>query len=134
MAVRGVRTCASTLGLLVAAAGLGVVGRSTIADTVVEGPAAADIANEPPYGPGAEVGESYDYVLYVHCGVEWARLDGVWWQTERLGNANPPSSWGNPYDKGRMYLLDTDNAEYDGPDGPVLFQRTDLVEPPFACL
>ncbi|MBA2387051.1 MAG: hypothetical protein H0V69_08170 [Acidimicrobiia bacterium] len=103
---------------------------------VVEGPAAADVANEAPYGPGVDVGEAYDYVLYVHCGVQWARIDGVWWETSPLddGNANPPKGWGNPYDAGTMALIDDDTAEYTGGTGvAVRFARTELIEAPFEC-
>lgn len=103
---------------------------------VVEGPAQADIDNEPPYGPGAEVGESYDYVLYTHCGIEWARIDDVWWRTTPLddGNANPPSGWGNPYDAGELLVVDDTAAVYSGgPNVEVEFERTDLSEVPFAC-
>lgn len=105
-------------------------------DDVVEGPAQADIDNEPPYGPGVEVGESYDYVLYTHCGIEWARIDGVWWRTGPLddGNANPPSGWGNPYDAGELLVVDGTTAVYSGgPDVEVEFERTDIVEVPFTC-
>lgn len=105
-------------------------------DDVVEGPAQADIDNEPPYGAGLEVGESYDYVLYTHCGVEWARIDGVWWRTTPLddGNANPPDGWGNPYDGGDLLVVDDTTAVYSGgPDVEVEFERSDIVETPFAC-
>lgn len=103
---------------------------------VVEGPVQADIDNEPPYGPGAEVGASYDYVLDTHCGIEWARIDGVWWRTTPLndGNANPPSGWGNPRDAGELLLVDDTTAVYTGgPDVEVEFKRTDLTDPPFVC-
>jgi hypothetical protein len=102
----------------------------------VDGPARADIDNEPPYGPGVQVGESYDYVLSTHCGVEWARIDGVWWRTtpRNDGSANPPSGWGNPYDAGRLQIVDGFTAVYaGGPDVDVEFERTDAVEAPFTC-
>lgn len=100
------------------------------------GPARADIDNEAPYGPGVEIGESYDYVLYVHCGVRWARIDGVWWETTPLddGNANPPDGWGNPHDKGELTVVDDSTAEYaGGPDVTVRFERTNVTEVPFVC-
>lgn len=103
---------------------------------VVEGPAQAEIDNEPPYGPGLDVGESYDYVLYTHCGIEWARIDGLWWRTTPLdaGNANPPPGWGNPYDAGELLIVDDTTAVYSGgPDVEVEFERTDIVEAPFTC-
>lgn len=104
---------------------------------VVDGPAQADIDNEPPYGSGLEVGESYDYVLYTHCGIEWARIDGVWWRTAPLddGNANPPTGWGNPYDAGELLVVDDTTAVYSGgSDVEVEFERTDIVEAPFTCM
>ena len=97
---------------------------------------AADIGNEPPYGPGVDVGETYDYALYTHCGIEWTRIDGVWWRTDPLddGNGNPPPGWGNPYDSGELHVVDETTAIYSGgPDVDVTFERTDLVEAPFFC-
>jgi hypothetical protein len=109
---------------------------SCASDDVVDGPAQADLDNEAPYGPGVVVGETYDYVLYTHCGVQWARVDGVWWESELLddGNANPPEDWGNPYDKGQLTVIDGTTAEYTGgPGATVRFERTGATEPPFAC-
>ncbi len=95
----------------------------------------ADVANEVPYGQGAEVGVTYDYALYVHCGVEWARIDGVWWRTEALndGNANPPGGWGNPYQRGKLTLEERDIADFEGPEGVVEFERTELADVPYEC-
>jgi hypothetical protein len=95
----------------------------------------ADVANEVPYGVGVEVGDTYDYSLYVHCGVEWARIDGVWWRTDPLndGYANPPAGWGNPYTPGTMTLSGPDVASFDGPTGTVEFTRTDIVDVPYEC-
>lgn len=103
---------------------------------VVDGPAQADIDDEPPYGVGIEVGETYDYTLYTHCGIEWTRIDGVWWQTPTPlsdGNANPPSGWANPYDKGQMDIVDDSTAIYRGGPGEVEFERTDVTDAPFVC-
>ena len=100
---------------------------------VVDGPAAEAVADETPYGAGAEIGATYDYVLYVHCGVQWARIDGVWWETQPLddGNRNPPDGWGNPYDAGTLVLLDENTAEYTGGPGiTVRFERTEFVQSP----
>ncbi len=95
----------------------------------------ADVANDVPYGPGAEVGVTYDYSLYVHCGVEWARVDGVWWRTDPLndGNANPPDGWDNPYHRGELTLREPNVADFQGPEGSVEFERTDIVDTPYEC-
>lgn len=101
------------------------------------GPSQASIDNEPPYGPGAEVGETYDYVLSTHCGIKWTRIDGVWWETNPLndGSGNPPPGWDNPWDAGEMKILDDDTAIYrGGPGAEVRFRRTRIVEAPFTCL
>lgn len=103
---------------------------------VVDGPAHEDIDNEPPYGAGVVVGKTYDYVMYVHCGVRWMRIDGVWWETAPLddGNANPPEGWGNPFDAGTLTVIDETTAEYTGgPDVTVRFERSDVTQAPFAC-
>lgn len=91
---------------------------------------------EPPYGPGVEPGETYDYVLYTQCGVEWAPVDGVWWQTDPLGVAigSPPDGWGNPLDAGTLAVADDDTATYTSDMGiDVEFRRTDITEAPFTC-
>lgn len=103
---------------------------------VVEDPPRMDQDGDPPYGLGVEVGETYDYVLYTHCGVEWAPIDGVWWQTDPLddGNANPPSGWGNPHDAGTLTVDGDDTASYTSDTGiEVEFRRTGIIEAPFSC-
>src|SRR5215207_7211510 len=34
---------------------------------------------QPPYGPGLEVGRTYDYVLLTHCGIIQTQIDGTMW-------------------------------------------------------
>lgn len=90
----------------------------------------------PPYGLGVEIGRTYDYEMYVHCGVEWALIDGAWWQSDYLsdGNANPPDGWGNPVDAGRLTLTSPDTASYaGGPDTSITFRRTDVLVNPVQC-
>ena len=117
-------------------AGCGEESGSAHRPRVVEDPPRIELDGAPPYGPGIDVGESYDYVLYTHCGIEWAPIDGVWWQTDPLddGNANPPQGWGNPYDTGQLTVGTTDTARYTSDTGiEVEFRRTDITEAPFAC-
>lgn len=119
---------ALTILLMAAACGGG--------DGVVDGPAQTDIDGEAPYGVGVEVGETYDYTLYTHCGIEWTPIDGVWWQASAPlndGSGNPPSGWGNPYDKGEMDIVDAARAIYRGGPSDVEFERTEVVDAPFAC-
>ncbi len=109
---------------------------SADAPRVVENPPPIELDGEPPYGPSIEVGASYDYVLYTHCGIEWAPIDGVWWRTDPLGvaEASPPEGWGNPYDAGTLTVDGDDTATYTSDTGiEVEFRRTDTVETPVAC-
>ena len=93
------------------------------------------------YGHQGAHDATYDYVLYVHCGVRWARLDGVWWKTDLFADsegvdetANPPDGWGYLYDEGTMTILDERTADYvGGAEMTVRFQRTDFVDAPFGC-
>lgn len=103
---------------------------------VVEDPPRMDLEGEPPYGPGVEAGATYDYVLYTHCGVEWAPIDGVWWRTDPLGvaDANPPDGWGNPYDAGSLTVTGDDTATYTSDTGiDIELRRTATAEAPFRC-
>ena len=99
-------------------------------------PPTANMDNKPPYGPGVEIGKSYDYTLYTHCGIEWARIDGFWWHTTPIndGNSNPPLGWDNPYDTGELVVIDHFTAVYNsGRDINVEFKRTIEVKAPFVC-
>lgn len=100
------------------------------------GPAEADVNDEPPYGAGAEIGQTYEYVLYTHCGIEWARVDGMFWQSTPLddGSGNPPAGWGNPYDAGELEIIERNVAVYrGGPGAEVEFERTDMAAAPGTC-
>src|SRR6056297_895372 len=110
---------------IIAILGLGLVACSDD-DGPAEGPTGAAL-EEAPHGPGAEIDRTYDYDLYVHCGVEWARMDGGWGQAAPLadGNATPPPGWGNPFHAGELVLLDDTSATFTGPEGPIAFERTD---------
>lgn len=108
-----------------------------LAATSWRAPREGSAHDEPPYGPGVQVGETYDYQLYTHCGVEWGRVDGVWWRTQPLGigTAAPPPGWGDPYDAGQLRLVDGATAVYSGGPGvDIEFERTDLTEAPSLCL
>ena len=76
-----------------------------------------------PYGAGVEIGIRYEYLLYTHCGVLAARIDGREWDADPpllddVG-ANPPPGWGNPFDRGTMVLLASDVAEFRSASGKV---------------
>ena len=76
----------------------------------------------PPYGPGAEIGQPYEYELYTHCGILSAEFDGREWDaTPPLtdGSGNPPEGWGNPSDHGTMTLLADNVAEFKSDGGLV---------------
>ena len=77
----------------------------------------------PPCGPGVEIGKTYPYALYTHCGVRAAFLDGRRWVADPVlsdsGNVNPPLGWGNPMDHGNMELVTHDLAQFTSASGSV---------------
>jgi hypothetical protein len=76
------------------------------------------------------------YSLYTHCGIEWAQIDGVWWQSSTPrsdGNGNPPAGWGNPFQQGTLTFVDRSTAKFASSAGDVVFRRTLRTEPPQIC-
>jgi hypothetical protein len=76
------------------------------------------------------------YRLYTHCGVEWARIDGVFWRAVQPlsdGSGNPPPGWGNPFQEGRLTLTNPTTAEFSSPAGSVTFKRTGRTRAPVIC-
>lgn len=76
------------------------------------------------------------YGLYTHCGIEWAKIDGVFWRATRPlsdGNGNPPPGWGNPFQQGTLTLTSRTTAEFSSPAGGVTFERTERTRPPVIC-
>ena len=90
-------------------------------------------ASRPPAG-GADRG--HPYRLYTHCGIQWARIDGVFWRATRPlfdGNGNPPPGWGNPFQEGTLVFKSRTTAEFSSPAGRVTFKRTARTRPPVIC-
>ncbi|MCH7706542.1 MAG: hypothetical protein IIB33_05795 [Chloroflexi bacterium] len=76
-----------------------------------------DLLEEPPKGPGAEIGKGYSFGLYVHCGVRDAYFDGRRWManpilTDGQGNPNPPDGWASDDGVGTMTLVEEDLAVF----------------------
>ena len=67
-----------------------------------------DRHEEPPQGPGVEIGTGYPYTLYVHCGIRDARFDGRLWMADPMlsdGSGNPPLDWAAADSRGKMKLV-----------------------------
>jgi hypothetical protein len=75
-----------------------------------------------PLSSPAELGKSYPFQLYTHCGADLAvDFDGSFWQ---LSNpAEVPESLGDPSQEGKMTLIDSDHARFDFEGGSLLFIR-----------
>jgi hypothetical protein len=75
----------------------------------------------------ASSGKPFD--LYTHCGVENARIRGVWWHADPpLYNERrngPPAGWGDPYQTGTLTMLSDSRAVFEA-----LGQRVVLVPAP----
>jgi hypothetical protein len=88
----------------------------------------------PPATTSAHPGTPYR--LYTHCGIQWARIDGTFWQATKPlsdGNGNPPPGWGNPYQQGTLTLTSHTTAEFTSPVGNATFKRTERTQPPDIC-
>ena len=63
-------------------------------------------------------GKPVDYWFYTHCGVENARLGGVWWVATKplygeAGAGDSPDGWGNPYQTGRLTVISAQQAVFE---------------------
>ena len=77
-----------------------------------------ELLERPPQGPGAEIGSTYPYTLYVHCGVRDAHFDGrVWMADPMLGNYNPPPGWTSDDSRGTIALVRDDLAIFKSVSG-----------------
>ena len=79
-------------------------------------------------------GQPYD--LYTHCGIEWAKIDGMFWHARHPlsdGSGNPPAGWGNPYQVGTLVLISPTMARFDSTAGSVTFERTVRKKLPLTC-
>lgn len=75
-----------------------------------------------PLSPPAELGKTYPFQLYTHCGADLAvDFDGSFWQ---LSNpAEVPESLGDPSQEGTMTLINPNYARFDFAGGSILFIR-----------
>lgn len=90
---------------------------------------------QPPYAEGAAVGEDYeDYVLYTHCGVTHAEIDGTYWEATppQVVEAGPPPGWANPVTKGTLTIESETTATFYAEGVTARFARAD-AQPP-ACM
>ena len=79
-----------------------------------------DRPEEPPQGPGVEIGTGYPYTLYVHCGVRDARFDGRLWMADPMlsdGSGNPPPDWAPADSVGIMELVNDNMAVFTAESG-----------------
>ena len=76
---------------------------------------------EPPCGPGVEVGRPYPYTLYTHCGVRTAFLDGRRWIADPIltDSGNPSEDWPAFESAGEMKLVTADLARFSSKAGLV---------------
>ena len=82
-----------------------------------------DRHEEPPQGPGVEIGTGYPYTLYVHCGIRDARFDGQLWMADPMlsdGGGNPPLDWTPGDSRGNMKLVRDDLAVFTAESGRIV--------------
>ena len=79
-----------------------------------------DRPEEPPQGPGVEIGTGYPYTLYIHCGIRDARFDGRLWMADPMlsdGSGNPPLDWAPADSVGIMELVNDNMAVFTAESG-----------------
>ena len=82
-----------------------------------------DRHEEPPRGPGVEIGTGYPYTLYVHCGIRDARFDGRLWMADPMlsdGSGNPTLDWTAADSRGKMKLVRDDLAVFTAESGRIV--------------
>jgi hypothetical protein len=90
-----------------------------------------------PYAPleagSAQIGATYRYTLFTHCGLDLVPIefDGSEWRIEGdPGGANPPSGFGNPEDEGTVTLSSDDEGTYTSSEGVErTIVREGLIQP-----
>jgi hypothetical protein len=79
-------------------------------------PVVSAVASAPvPPGTAADavVGSPQAYTVLTHCGIDWAMIDGRWYEAARPlsdGQGNPPPGWGNPDQPGTITLTSPTRA------------------------
>ena len=84
------------------------------------------------------VGETIEFSMYTHCGVESTRINGRVWNAtnplysspEKLG---PPDGWGDPYQDGKLTLQSSDRAVFAARGERVVLVPSDTGEPLRPC-
>ena len=84
------------------------------------------------------VGETVDFSMYTHCGVESTNFNGRVWNAvqplysspEKLG---PPSGWDDPYQDGRLTLESRDRAVFAAVGERVVLTPSATGEPLRPC-
>jgi hypothetical protein len=84
------------------------------------------------------VGETADFAMYSHCGVESTEFNGRVWNAveplyatpERLG---PPAGWGDPEQEGRLTLEAPDRAVFTALGARVVLVPSATGEPLRYC-
>jgi hypothetical protein len=96
-----------------------------------------------PQSAPVEVGVPYRMQLYTHCGLDWplaVDFDRSYWDPigpglASDGSANPPISYGNPFDHGTMTLKTRTLAQYRSDGGAtMMFSRHPGPRVAYLCM
>lgn len=96
-------------------------------------------AEESAYSESAPpLGESVEFFLYTHCGVESLRLNGRWWHAVpplygEDGVGSSPERWGDPYEKGQLTLHSRQRATFEAEGTHVVFVPAEDNRPKRIC-
>lgn len=85
--------------------------------------------------PPAEIGVSYPFDLYTHCGITGADVAGVWFAADPplVEEFGPPDGWADPYQRGTLTLDSADEAVFRDDAGHEISLRAAEAERPPPC-
>jgi hypothetical protein len=98
--------------------------------------------NSTPLTPGKQatvsVGETIDFSMYTHCGVEDAHFNGrVWKVVDPLYSSpekhSPPEGWSNPSQPGRLTLESPQRAVFEAPGKRVVLVPSETGQTSRPC-
>lgn len=85
--------------------------------------------------PPAEIGVTYPFDLYTHCGIQGADVAGVWFAADPplVDGSGPPAGWDDPYQRGTLELDSADEAVFRDDAGHEIVLRAAGSERPPLC-
>jgi hypothetical protein len=128
----------TSLSVVVFTAGCTSTDDRSVETSPTETPSSTESSKEPSDPPsGGGLPSDKQFEVYTHCGVESARIDGVWWHAKpplyNQRQSGPPAGWGDPYQRGTLTMVSDDRAVFEALGQQVVFVRAPDNQPVRIC-